>query len=70
MDYSEDTYSGQQKNRQGFFGNIGNLCEWGLAADKGEGDKYFSDKFKLTKFGKDADSFFEDTTEIIYSWMH
>lgn len=34
MDYSEDTYSGQQKNRQGFFGNIGNLCEWGLAADK------------------------------------
>ena len=27
-------------------------------------------KFKLTKFGKDADSFFEDTTEIIYSWMH
>ena len=70
MDYSEDTYAGQQKNRQGFFGNIGNLCEWGLAADKGEGDKYFLDKFKLTKFGKDADSFFEDTTEIIYSWMH
>lgn len=69
-DYSNDTLLGQEKNQLGFFDNIKNLYDWGIAAGKGEGDKVFQDKFGLTKFGKDADEFFEDTTKMIYSWTH